>query len=80
MPDDWKIGNLEDVIKFYNGYAFKSKELLNKQKKSCYAVFKQGHIKSGGGFIPTGTKSWFPKKSLKIYKNIFFAKVIYLWL
>ena len=62
MPDDWKIGNLEDVIKFYNGYAFKSKELLNKQKKSCYAVFKQGHIKSGGGFIPTGTKSWFPKK------------------
>ncbi|WP_255818295.1 hypothetical protein [Treponema putidum] len=33
MPDDWKIGNLEDVIKFYNGYAFKSKELLNKQKK-----------------------------------------------
>ena len=62
MPDDWKIGNLEDVIKFYNGYAFKSKELLNKQKKSCYAVFKRGHIKSGGGFIPTGTKSWFPKK------------------
>ncbi|UTC72672.1 MULTISPECIES: restriction endonuclease subunit S [unclassified Treponema] len=62
MPDDWELGSLEDVIKFYNGYAFKSKELLNKPEKDCYAVFKQGHIKSGGGFISTGTKSWFRKK------------------
>ena len=64
-PDDWKEETLEEVIDFYNGYAFKSKELLDEPdpKNECYHVFKQGHINRGGGFNISGTKSWFPKKN-----------------
>lgn len=61
MPSDWKIVPLEKIVSFQNGYAFKSKELLNEPTSDCYQVFKQGHIARGGGFIPDGTKSWFPK-------------------
>lgn len=63
-PDDWEEGILDDVVDFYNGYAFKSKELLDAPdpENECYHVFKQGHINRGGGFNIGGTKSWFPKK------------------
>ena len=62
MPSDWEVVPLEKIVDFQNGYAFKSKELLNKPSSDCYQVFKQGHIARGGGFIPDGTKSWYPKK------------------
>ena len=61
MPSDWEIVPLEKIADFQNGYAFKSKELLNEPLPDCYQVFKQGHIARGGGFIPNGTKSWYPK-------------------
>ena len=61
MPSDWEIVPLEKIADFQNGYAFKSKELLNEPSTDCYQVFKQGHIARGGGFIPDGTKSWYPK-------------------
>ena len=61
MPSDWEIVPLEKIAHFQNGYAFKSKELLNEPSPDCYQVFKQGHIARGGGFIPDGTKSWYPR-------------------
>ncbi len=61
LPSDWEIVPLEKIVNFQNGYAFKSKELLNEPSPDCYQVFKQGHIARGGGFIPDGTKSWYPK-------------------
>ena len=66
-PDDWKEGILDDIIEFSNGYAFKSKELLDEpdSERDCYHVFKQGHINRGGGFNITGTKSWYPKDLAK---------------
>jgi type I restriction enzyme S subunit len=71
MPDDWKVGKLEDIVEFSNGYAFKSSELLNSPDGDCFDVFKQGHINRGGGFNPTGTKSWYPKDKAQNLKNIF---------
>lgn len=62
MPSDWEVVPFETIVDFQNGYAFKSKELLNEPSSDCYKVFKQGHIARGGGFIPDGTKSWYPKK------------------
>lgn len=62
MPLDWEIVPFETIVDFQNGYAFKSKELHNEPSSDCYQVFKQGHIARGGGFIPDGTKSWYPKK------------------
>lgn len=61
MPNDWEYGTLQDIADFSNGYAFKSKELLNTPENDCYRVFKQGHINRGGGFNSSGTKSWYPK-------------------
>ena len=63
MPSDWEIGTLDTIADFQNGYAFKSKELLNEAAEDTYQVFKQGHINRGGGFLPDGTKSWYPKSS-----------------
>lgn len=63
MPSDWEIATLDTIADFQNGYAFKSKELLNEPAKDTYQVFKQGHINRGGGFLPDGTKSWYPKSS-----------------
>ncbi len=60
MPEDWQVGILDDIVEFSNGYAFKSSELLNSPEGDCFDVFKQGHINRGGGFNPTGTKSWYP--------------------
>lgn len=71
MPSDWEIVPLEKIANFQNGYAFKSKELLNEPSPDCYKVFKQGHIARGGGFIPDGTKSWYPKSiSSKLEKFV----------
>lgn len=60
-PDDWTEGVFADIVDFSNGYAFKSKELLDAPHPDCYRVFKQGHIFRGGGFNPNGTKSWYPR-------------------
>lgn len=62
MPSDWEVVPFKKIVDFQNGYAFKSKELLNEPSSDCYQVFKQGHIARGGGFIPDGTKSWYPKR------------------
>lgn len=61
LPDDWELTTLDKIVDFQNGYAFKSKELLVEPANDTYKVFKQGHIARGGGFIPDGTKSWYPK-------------------
>ena len=61
MPNDWIEGVFADIVDFSNGYAFKSKELLDTLQPDCYRVFKQGHIFRGGGFNPDGTKSWYPR-------------------
>ena len=60
VPTDWEQGSLQDIVDFSNGYAFKSKELLDAPKHDCFRVFKQGHINRGGGFNSGGTKSWYP--------------------
>ena len=60
IPNDWESGTLQDIADFSNGYAFKSKELLDAPEPGCYRVFKQGHINRGGGFNSGGTKSWYP--------------------
>ena len=62
---DWEVGTLSDIIDFYNGYAFKSTDLLNEPISDCYKVFKQGHIKKGGGFNYSDTKSWYPISKCK---------------
>ena len=65
MPKDWKVGKLEDLTNFINGYAFKSSDLENspKRSKEYYGVFKQGNIKRGGGFNQDGTKSYYLKEN-----------------
>lgn len=60
IPSDWEHGTLQDIANFSNGYAFKSKELIDVPVGNCYRVFKQGHINRGGGFNSGGTKSWYP--------------------
>lgn len=71
VPDDWEQGTLGDIIDFSNGYAFKSKELLDAPLPDCYKVFKQGHINRGGGFNSSGTKSWYPvSKCSKLSKYV----------
>ncbi len=71
VPDDWEQGTLQDIADFSNGYAFKSKELLDAPEPNCYHVFKQGHINRGGGFNSSGTKSWYPiSKSSALSKYV----------
>ncbi len=74
MPIDWNIGKLEDIVDFSNGYAFKSSELLSRPNGDCYEVFKQGHINRGGGFNPSGTKSWYPKDKAKNLEKFILKK------
>lgn len=74
MPEGWKVGKLEDIADYYNGYAFSSKELLNEPEENCLDVFKQGHIKKGGGFISDGTKSWYPLSKCEKLKNFILKK------
>jgi len=71
VTDDWEQGTLQDIADFSNGYAFKSKELLDAPEPNCYHVFKQGHINRGGGFNSSGTKSWYPiSKSSTLSKYV----------
>lgn len=60
MPSDWNVVSFDTIVDFQNGYAFKSKELLDDADDNTYRVFKQGHINKGGGFNSSGTKSWYP--------------------
>lgn len=61
IPEGWETGRLDDVADFQNGYAFKSKELIDEGREDCFHVFKMGHIKKGGGLNKEGTKSYIPK-------------------
>ena len=61
IPKGWEVVLLEEVAEFQNGYAFKSKELLDEDQGDCFRVFKMGHIKKGGGLNKEGTKSYVPK-------------------
>ena len=71
IPKGWKVGYLEDVIEFHNGYAFTSKELESANSSESYHVFKMGHIKKGGGLNAEGTKSYFSKsKAQKLSKYV----------
>jgi type I restriction enzyme S subunit len=63
IPESWRLGNLGEVIKFINGYAFKSSELLDSPTANCYKIFKMGNIKKGGGFDPFKTKSYIEKEN-----------------
>ena len=49
IPKGWQVKSLDSSIIFQNGYAFKSKDLLDKPQENCYHVFKMGHIVKGGG-------------------------------
>lgn len=65
LPEGWRVGKLEEVIEFINGYAFKSNDILNEPEIETLKVFKMGDIKKGGGFNPSKTKSYFRKKDAK---------------
>ena len=74
LPENWRLGTLADIADYYNGYAFSSKELLNEPTDDCLDVFKQGHIKKGGGFNSEGTKSWYPLSKCKNLQNYILKK------
>ena len=61
IPKGWQVKSLDSSIIFQNGYAFKSKDLLDKPQENCYHVFKMGHIVKGGGLNKLGTKSYICK-------------------
>lgn len=65
IPNNWKIGNFQDIIDFSNGYVFKSSDLLDNEEKETYKVFKQGNINLSGGINEEKTKSWFYKDKAK---------------
>ena len=73
VPKGWGQSSFDKHTDFKNGYAFKSKELL-KDTEDTIPVFKMGHIKRGGGFNPSGTKSYFPKSGIDKKIQDFFAK------
>jgi type I restriction enzyme S subunit len=58
IPKGWEVKRLDSLIKFSNGYAFKSKQLLKQEEPDSYHIFKMGHIQKGGGLKANGTKSW----------------------
>ena len=71
LPEGWRVGKLEEVIEFINGFGFKSKELLPEPESDCLKVFKMGDIKKGGGFNQNKTKSYYKREdALKIPKYI----------
>lgn len=72
--EEWENNTLDKIITFTNGFAFKSKDLLPYEEDNCYKVFKQGHIRSGGGFNNNATKSWYPKKSSSNLKKFILKK------
>jgi len=62
IPKGWRVGRLEEIIEFTNGYAFKSKELIKSPTNNSYSIFKMGHIKKGGGFNSAKTKDYIEKE------------------
>ncbi len=48
--------------------------MLNEPTDDCLDVFKQGHIKKGGGFNSEGTKSWYPLSKCKNLQNYILKK------
>lgn len=65
IPENWRVGVLQDIIDFSNGYGFKSNDLLDNEDKETYKVFKQGNINLSGGINEEKTKSWIYKEKTK---------------
>ena len=65
LPNGWILGSFSEIIEFFNGYAFSSKQLIAEETEECYHVFKMGHIKKGGGLNSNATKSFFEKNKAK---------------
>jgi type I restriction enzyme S subunit len=74
IPKGWKIVKLGDVIDFQNGYAFKSKDLLDVESDSTFRVFKMGNIKKGGGINHSGTKSYIERDKCQNLSNYIIKK------
>lgn len=74
IPKGWKTVKLGDVIDFQNGYAFKSKDLLDIESGSTIRVFKMGNIKKGGGINHSGTKSYIKREQCKNLSNYIIKK------
>lgn len=71
IPEGWRVGRFDEIIEFNNGYAFSSKELLDEPTLTTLDVFKMGHIKKGGGFNPSKSKSYFEsEKAIRLEKYI----------
>ena len=49
IPRNWKFFELDKISEFQNGYAFKSKEYIEKSESSL-EIFRMGYIHRGGGF------------------------------
>lgn len=74
IPKGWKTVKLGDVIDFQNGYAFKSKDLLDIESGSTIRVFKMGNIKKGGGINHSGTKSYIKREQCENLSNYIIKK------
>lgn len=71
IPEGWRVGVLGDVAEFINGFAFKSEDLISVCEQDCFKIFKMGHIKKGGGFDSTKTRSYVLKeKCINLNKYI----------
>lgn len=77
IPEDWEQGTLQDIADFSNGYAFKSKELLNVPESNCYQVFKQGHIIEVVVLILLVQRVGILSVNVPTCLNMFFAKEMY---
>lgn len=70
LPMGWRISTIGEECTFLNGYAFKSKDLVD-NPQNAYHIFKMGNIKRGGGFNYEGTKSYFPvEKAANLQKYL----------
>ena len=49
IPKNWNFRMLKEIAQFQNGYAFKSKEYIERDESSL-EVFRMGYILRGGGF------------------------------
>jgi type I restriction enzyme S subunit len=50
LPKGWVVKKLNEITDFQNGYAFKSKEYVNKKEENNKEVFRMGYIDRGGNF------------------------------
>jgi len=74
IPRGWQVLDLDEVMQFQNGYAFKSADLLEEDIGDCYRVFKMGHILKGGGLNKVGTKSYIERSKCKDLQKYVLAK------